>query len=241
MGEGRVPVKCTSEHEVVVYAEFVQAFGEVALVDEAACFVDYDECVDDPVCNQLYPLPSHQYQRGAYMVAACPSEVGRESSWNVKLRDHACKLYVKREGWFVSKGRWCCDWRIELSLCCCEAKFPPDSQAKRISGSDLSFFTRHSTSTPPPTSLSSFNLPRDLLFQLPRIQLRATYNPLPHPPPEGQNGNQPTRSNLPLPRSAPRRRRSQLRAPPRRIPERRRPYTLRGCAGYKRAGCEEED
>lgn len=41
-GGGGSPVKCTCEDEVVVYGEFVEAVVEVALVDEAAGFVDDD-------------------------------------------------------------------------------------------------------------------------------------------------------------------------------------------------------
>jgi hypothetical protein len=46
---------------------------EVALVDEAACFVDYDECVDDPVLaiHQLCPMHLAEGRGGeAYMVVA---------------------------------------------------------------------------------------------------------------------------------------------------------------------------
>lgn len=47
-GGGKVPVEGAGKDEVVVYGEFVEAFVEVALVDEAAGFVDDDQGVDDP-------------------------------------------------------------------------------------------------------------------------------------------------------------------------------------------------
>lgn len=60
-GDVSVPVECTSEDEVVVYTEFVQSFSEVALVDQSACFVDYNEGVDDPISPSAFPsqTPSH--------------------------------------------------------------------------------------------------------------------------------------------------------------------------------------
>lgn len=47
MGEA-LPVEGAGQDEVVVHGEFVEAFVEVALVDEAAGFVDDDQGVDDP-------------------------------------------------------------------------------------------------------------------------------------------------------------------------------------------------
>lgn len=43
-----LPMESSREDEVVVYREFVEAVVEVALVDEAAGFVDDDEGIDDP-------------------------------------------------------------------------------------------------------------------------------------------------------------------------------------------------
>ena len=47
--EGVDGVERSCEDEVVVYSEFVEAGGEVALVDEGASFVYYEEGEDDPV------------------------------------------------------------------------------------------------------------------------------------------------------------------------------------------------
>lgn len=41
-------MECTSEHQVVIYAEFVEALGEVFLVDQTAGFVYYYQCKDSP-------------------------------------------------------------------------------------------------------------------------------------------------------------------------------------------------
>lgn len=46
--KGGLPMESPREDEIVVYGEFVEAIVEVALVDEAAGFVDDDEGVDDP-------------------------------------------------------------------------------------------------------------------------------------------------------------------------------------------------
>lgn len=139
------------------------------------------------------------------------------------------------------------------------------SQAKRISGSDLelSFFTRQtlptsslpphpffSTSLPPPSpssTLQTSSSEYDYELHLLSTVASPPFPLPPHLPPREpvthsltHNDNPPTRSHLALPRSAPRRRRSQLGAPPRRIPKRRRADTLGSGAGYKRAGCEAE-
>ena len=46
-----LPVKCSSEDEVVVYVELVQSLCEIALVDETTSFVDYNQGVNDPGCE----------------------------------------------------------------------------------------------------------------------------------------------------------------------------------------------
>jgi hypothetical protein len=42
-------MESTRKDEVVVDTELIEAFGEVALVDEAASFVDYNESEDNPI------------------------------------------------------------------------------------------------------------------------------------------------------------------------------------------------
>ena len=48
MGVG-LPVKSTSEDEIIVCADLVQAVLEVLVVDQAAGLVDDDECEDGPI------------------------------------------------------------------------------------------------------------------------------------------------------------------------------------------------
>ena len=50
--DGVNAVECTSEDEVVVAVELLQAWCEGAVVDEAAGFVDDEEGEDDPRLNQ---------------------------------------------------------------------------------------------------------------------------------------------------------------------------------------------
>ena len=49
--EGDLPVKGAGKDKVVVYGELVEAVVEVAVVDEAAGFVDDYQGEDDPLSN----------------------------------------------------------------------------------------------------------------------------------------------------------------------------------------------
>jgi hypothetical protein len=49
-------MECASEDEVVVYGEFGKTFSEVALIDQAARFIYYQESVDHP--SKKYQLNS---------------------------------------------------------------------------------------------------------------------------------------------------------------------------------------
>ena len=72
-------MKCTSQHEVVVDAEFVESLGEVSLVDQPAGFVDDDECVNDPVC--YININDHPFPRFGFCCPYLPAvgtTVGRE-------------------------------------------------------------------------------------------------------------------------------------------------------------------
>ena len=40
MKEGEVPMKCPSQHKVIIDIQLIQSLGEVALVDQPASFVD---------------------------------------------------------------------------------------------------------------------------------------------------------------------------------------------------------
>jgi hypothetical protein len=51
-GAKGVPVKGAGEHEEIIARELVHARVELAVVDQTACFADYEECEDDPVANE---------------------------------------------------------------------------------------------------------------------------------------------------------------------------------------------
>jgi hypothetical protein len=51
-----IPVEGTREDKIVVDAELVETFSKVPLVDKPAGFIDYYECIDDPVNVSTHPL-----------------------------------------------------------------------------------------------------------------------------------------------------------------------------------------